>query len=64
MDRETAKYFISKRVRVTTNKDWYYKGIVKEIGTDGLIIDDIKNGITFIDYTDIKNVESWSGGEF
>lgn len=59
MDRTTARYFLNKDVRIVTNSTWFYKGLVKELTDDGLIIDDIKVGITFVSYSDIKTMENW-----
>jgi len=63
MDRISARYFLNKDVRIITNSTWFYKGLVKELTDDGLIIDDIKVGITFVSYSDIKTMENWRRDE-
>lgn len=59
IERSIAEEFLTHDVRVTTISNFHFKGLLKTVSDDGILIDDIKDGFKFISFIDIKNLEVW-----
>ena len=56
IDQNTAELFLDKRVRVTTDRNYNYTGILLQVTETAVIIDDRRDGRTCISLDDIKTI--------
>jgi len=59
MEKEFARQFLKKKVKITTQRGWIYRGLFLEISNDGIMLDDIKCGPIYVALSDIVNMMEW-----
>jgi len=59
MDGGIMDYFLKKKVKIFLQNDWCYRGEMLKIGSDCVLIDDVKKGLMTININAIRNMTLW-----
>jgi len=59
IDKIIAEQFSGMIVKVTTIDNFFFRGLLKTVTDNGVLIDDYKDGLKFIAFLDIRKLESW-----
>ena len=63
MERDDIEYFLNKKVCIFHKSGFRFRGVIKNIGSTCLLLDDRYKGIMTIEYNDIEQINQWRKNE-
>lgn len=56
MNREEIEYFLGKKICINTKNKFFFRGILKHIGKETIVLDDILKSLMTINISDIERI--------